>query len=64
MNFELTLLTNPPYIDPPPRLVSWFNWLLFLRMLLALFYQQMQMIKAAPRMTTFKWRRGILSFCS
>ena len=59
MNFELSLLTNPLYIDPPQGLVGWLGWLLFLGMLLALFFRQQQSEKSRPRMTTLKWRRGL-----
>lgn len=59
MDFEFTLLTNPPYVDLPQGLVGWLGWLLFLGTLLTFFYQQTQSDKSRPRVTSLNWRTGL-----
>jgi len=59
MDFEFTLLTNPPYIDLPQGLVGWLGWLLLFGLLLALFFHQSQSDRSRTRTTAVNWRRGL-----
>lgn len=58
MNFEFTLLTNPPYIDLPQGLVGWLGWFLLLGLLLSLFYQLNGTDRSRSRKIPASWRRG------